>query len=184
MENRISVLKSEFEISQRVNELAGEIWDYYHVQRVGSIEVVQLLEGAAAFSRDLGRAIHRASDGKLEVAIQSMKVGSYNGTESSGEVKLFLDVQEPLQGRHVLVVEDILDTGRSVKYVMGRLGGHEPASLRLCVLLDKEGRRQEAVSADHVGFKIPNLFVVGYGLDYNRMYRNLPFIGVLEPTGK
>ena len=117
----------------------------------------------------------------LDVKIDFMSVSSYGGdTKSSGVVKIVKDLDEPLVGKDVLVVEDIVDSGRTLSYLLEMLKDRKPASLKLCTLLDKPDRRVVDVNVDYTGFKIPDVFVVGYGLDYSERYRNLPYIGVLK----
>lgn len=116
----------------------------------------------------------------LDLEMDLIQTSSYHGgTRSSGEVSLEKDLGEPIEGRHVLVVEDIVDTGRTLDYLMDLLQRRQPASIKLCTLLDKPSRREVDVPVDYVGFKIEDLFVVGYGLDYEERFRNLPYVGVL-----
>ena len=177
---KMRVLFSEDAISRRVWDLTTDISAHYRTRGIGSIEIVQLLEGASFFSADLARELYKANVEKLAIGIQSMKVRSYNGTQSSGDVQVVLDVQKSLQGKDVLVVEDIVDTGLTLERTLSMLRGHQPASLRVCTLLDKKERRKVDVPIDHTGFVIPDLFVVCYGMDCEGKYRALPFIGVLE----
>lgn len=117
----------------------------------------------------------------VPVFLDFMSVSSYGSdTTSSGVVKIVKDLDEPLKGKDVIVVEDIVDTGRTLSYLLGMLQGREPASLRLCTLLDKPDRRVVDVNVDYTGFQIPDEFIVGYGLDYDQKYRNLPYIGMVE----
>ena len=117
----------------------------------------------------------------LPVTLDFMSVSSYgSGTESSGNVRINKDLDEPLDGKNVLVIEDIIDSGRTLSYLMENLGSRNPKSLRLCTLLDKPDRRVTDIQVDYTGFVIPDEFVVGYGLDYAQKYRNLPFVGVVE----
>ena len=119
---------------------------------------------------------------QIPLALDFLEVSSYGAeTESSGVVRILKDLAQPIEGRDVVVVEDILDTGHTLSYVLEHLRGQRPASLRLCVLLDKPARRVIPVEIDYRGFEIPDKFVVGYGLDYAERYRNLPFVGVLKP---
>jgi len=138
--------------------------------------VVSVLKGAVIFVADLIRAMD------IPLGIDFIATSSYgNGDVSSGVVRILMDLGSSIRGRHILVVEDIVDTGRTLSYLMSMLETREPASLRLCVLLDKPERREAPVTANYVGFTIPDYFVVGYGLDFAEKYRNLPFIGVLKP---
>jgi hypoxanthine phosphoribosyltransferase len=168
------VLISEEELQAKVKELGALISQDY----VGKNPlVVSVLKGATIFVADLIRAMD------IPLGIDFIATSSYaNGDTSSGVVRILMDLGNSIQGRHVLVVEDIVDTGNTLSYLLNILSAREPASLRLCVLLDKPERRTVPVHADYVGFEIPDYFVVGYGLDYAEKYRNLPFIGVLKPA--
>lgn len=170
------VLVSEQEIAKRINEIAKKISnDYTSIQE--PLLMVCLLKGAAIFTSDLMRKID------LPVHLDFMIVSSYGDeTQSSSEVRIIKDLQEAIQGKHVLIVDDIIDTGHTLQKVSELLQSRNPASIKTCVLLDKKERRVTNSEADYKGFVIPNEFVVGYGLDYAQSYRNLPFIGVLNPT--
>src|SRR5690606_2286873 len=134
-------------------------------------------KGSIIFMADLSRAIN------IPHAIDFMATSSYGaGTHSSGVVRILKDLDKPIEGRNVLIVEDIIDSGHTLNYLVRILQERQPASLRIVTLLDKPERREVAHHVDWVGFSIPNDFVVGYGLDYNELYRNLPYIGVLEPA--
>src|SRR5207249_4908478 len=138
--------------------------------------LVSILKGALPFLADLMRAT------QIPLALDFLEVSSYGaGTESTGAVRILKDLANPIEGRHVLVVEDILDTGHTLSYVFDHLRAQRPESVRLCVLLDKPARRVIPIDIDYRGFEIPDKFVVGYGLDYAERYRNLPFVGVLKP---
>jgi hypoxanthine phosphoribosyltransferase len=139
--------------------------------------LVCILKGGVLFLTDLIRAIH------LPHAIDFMAISSYGGgrTESSGVVRIMMDLNSNIESRNVLIVEDIVDTGRTLSYIVENLRTRNPASLKICALLDKPSRREVNVHLDYIGFAVPNEFVVGYGLDYNELYRNLDFIGVLKP---
>ena len=139
--------------------------------------LVCILKGCVLFLTDLIRAIH------LPHAIDFMAISSYGGgrTESSGVVRIMMDLNSNIESRNVLIVEDIVDTGRTLSYIVENLRTRNPASLKICALLDKPSRREVNVHLDYIGFAVPNEFVVGYGLDYNELYRNLDFIGVLKP---
>ncbi|MBI2774029.1 MAG: hypoxanthine phosphoribosyltransferase [Chloroflexi bacterium] len=160
-------------IATRVAELGREITAEY----AGKDPVfVSILKGALPFLADLMRQV------PIAVSLDFLEVSSYgDSTETSGVVRILKDLAHPVEGRHVLVVEDILDTGFTLRYVLGHLRDQKPASVRLCTLLDKPARRIVPIQIDHKGFEIPDRFVVGYGLDYGERYRNLPFIGVLKP---
>jgi hypoxanthine phosphoribosyltransferase len=137
---------------------------------------VSLLKGALPFLADLMRQV------PIPLSLDFIEVSSYgSGTESSGVVRILKDLAHPIAGRHVLVVEDIIDTGYTLRYVLEHLEQQKPASVKLCTLLDKPARRIVPIQVDYRGIEIPDRFVVGYGLDYNERYRNLPFIGVLKP---
>ncbi len=136
---------------------------------------VCILRGAFMFLADLTRAVD------IPISVDFMAISSYGGkTESTGQVKILKDLDAVIEGRHVLIIEDIVDTGLTMDAVTRLLRTRKPASLKIATLLDKEERRIVPVKVDYYGFKIPNLFVVGYGLDYEERYRNLPFIGVLK----
>lgn len=167
------VLIGEEQLQQRIRELARQIEADYQGK---DLLMVGLLKGAVNFMVDLTRAMQRP------VAIDFMAVTSYGAsTESSGIVRILKDLDESIQGKHVLIVEDIVDTGLTLKYILELLGQRGPASLRVCTLLNKAERRLVDLPLDYVGFEVPNEFVIGYGLDYNQIYRNLPYIGVLKP---
>jgi len=160
-------------VKQRVRELARQIEADYQGR---DLLMVGLLKGAVNFMVDLTRAMQRP------VAIDFMAVSSYGAsTESSGIVRILKDLDESIEGKHVLIVEDIVDTGLTLKYILELLRRRGPASLRVCTLLNKVERRLVDLPLDYVGFDVPNEFVIGYGLDYNQIYRNLPYIGVLKP---
>lgn len=139
--------------------------------------LVCILKGGVLFLTDLIRAI------QIPHAIDFMAISSYAGarTESSGVVRILMDLNANIENRNVLIVEDIIDTGRTLMYITENLRTRNPASLKICTLLNKPSRREVDVQLDYVGFDIPNEFVVGYGLDFNELYRNLPFVGVLKP---
>jgi len=167
------ILIDEAAIAAKVRELGALIARDY---RGTDVVLVSILKGALPFLADLMRAI------PIHVALDFLEVSSYGeSTESSGVVRILKDLARPIEGRHVLVVEDILDTGNTLHYVLAHLQGQRPASVKLCALLDKPARRLVPIDVDYRGFSIPDKFVVGYGLDYAERYRNLPFIGVLKP---
>lgn len=163
------------QIQNRVVELAKRISEDYKGKE---IVLIGLLKGSFMFFADLVRNI------TVPVVIDFMMVSSYIKTDSSGEVKIHCDIREDIENRHVLLVDDIIDTGISLNYVRERLLQRNPASLKICVLLDKEDRRIVDVPIHYLGFKIPNEFVVGYGLDYENNYRNLPHIAVFKRANK
>ncbi len=138
--------------------------------------LVSVLKGALVFLADLMRAMD------LPSSIDLMEVSSYAGTETSGQVRILKDLSKPIEGRDVIVVEDIIDTGLTLNYLLGYLADRQPASIKICCLLDKPARRLADIPIDYIGFTIPDRFVIGYGLDYEERYRNLPYIGVLKPS--
>ena len=169
-----SVLLTEEQVQARIRELGAEISRDYDGM---SILLVAVLRGAALFIADLARDI------TVPVELDFMAVSSYgSSTKSSGVVRILKDLDEQIEGRHVLVVEDILDTGLTLKYLLKNLASRKPASLEVVTLLSKEGKRRVPISCKYVGFSVPDEFVVGYGLDFAEKYRNLPYIGVLKPS--
>lgn len=166
------ILVSQEQLQQRIQALAGEIAATYAGQQPLLISV---LKGSIVFLSDLMRAL------PCPHAIDFMATSSYGAaTESSGVVRILKDLDEPIEDRHVLIVEDIIDSGYTLDYLRGLLLARNPASLRIVALLSKPARRQVDVPIDWIGFEIPDKFVVGYGLDFAELYRNLPFIGVLK----
>lgn len=169
----LKVLLSEEEIKNKVQELGKIITEEY---RGKNLLLVTVLKGAVVFLADLMRAIDTPAE------IDFMVVSSYgSGVKSSGVVKIVKDLDVPLKDRHILIVEDILDSGLTLSYIKGILQDRGPASIRIVTLLDKPARRKADIKADYVGFEVPDDFVIGYGLDYDEKYRNLPYIGVLKP---
>lgn len=167
------VLLTKEQIEKRTAELAKQINEDYKGKE---LLIVCILRGAVIFMADLFKQL------TMNVEIDFLAVSSYGaGTTSSGEVKVVKDLAAPLENREVLVIEDIIDTGITLSYILEMLLQRKPKSLRLCSLLDKPSRRVIDLKGDYVGFEIPNEFVVGYGLDYNEKYRNLPDICVLSP---
>ena len=168
------VLVSEEAIQARVRELGQRISEDY---RGRNLTLVSVLKGSLPFMADLMRAID------VPVRIDLMEVSSYGGTstESSGLVRILKDLSASIAGEDVLLVEDIIDTGLTLNYLIRYLRGKNPASLRICTLLDKPARRLVEIPVDYTGFTIEDRFVVGYGLDYGELYRNLRFVGVLRP---
>lgn len=167
------VLFSEEQLKERVAQIGAQI-DHDYEGR--SPLLISILRGSFIFMADLARAI------TLPCTVDFMALSSYGaGTESSGQVKIIKDLTESIAGRDIIVVEDILDSGNTLHYLMKLLATRQPASIRLCVLLDKPSRRTKPVEVQYTGFSIPDHFVVGYGLDFAEKYRNLPYIGVLKP---
>lgn len=168
------VLFNEVELHGACKRLGEQITKDYEGK---DLLVVGILNGAIVFCTDLMRQIDR------QINIDFMSVSSYGeGTVSSGKVKVMKDLNGSIKGRNVLIVDDILDTGKTMLHLVDMLQQRDPASLKICVLLDKPARREEDIYADYVGYTIPDAFVVGYGLDYAEKYRNLPYIGVLDPA--
>ena len=173
MADKIRVLLTEEEVDARIGEIAAQISKDYEGQE---IHLICILKGGVFFTCELAKRL------SVPVTMDFMSVSSYGGgTESSGIVKLVKDLDESLEGKHVLIVEDIIDSGRTLAYLIEVLKQRQPADIRLCTLLDKPERRvKKQVKVDYVCFTIPDEFVVGYGLDYDQKYRNLPYIGVVE----
>ncbi|MBR2933799.1 MAG: hypoxanthine phosphoribosyltransferase [Clostridia bacterium] len=168
------ILFTEEQIQTRIKEIAAQIdKDYAGETPV----VVGILKGCFMFFADLVRQM------KTNIEIDFMSISSYgNNTKSSGEVKMIKDLDRTIEGRHVIIIEDIIDTGYTLKYLMTTLSARNPKSIRLCTLLDKKSRREVDVKPDYVCFDVGDEFVVGYGLDYAQLYRNLPVIGVLKES--
>lgn len=173
MADKIRVLLNETQVAQTIAELAEQISRDYKGKE---IHLICVLKGGVFFTCELAKRIC------VPVTMDFMSVSSYGaGTSSSGVVKIMKDLDESITGKDVLIVEDIIDSGRTLSYLMKMLWQRNPASIKLCTMLDKPERRVvEDVVVDYVGFHIPDKFVVGYGLDYNQKYRNLPYIGVVE----
>ena len=172
MAETIRELVSEQEVEARVCELGRQISEDYAGRQV---HLICVLKGGVFFMCELAKRI------TVPVSMDFMSVSSYgDGTSSSGVVKIAKDLDESLEGKDVLIVEDIIDSGRTLSYLIQILENRKPRSLKLCTLLDKPERRVKPVTVDYVGFNIPDEFVVGYGLDYAQKYRNLPYIGVVE----
>ena len=168
------VLVTEEEICAKVAELGERITRDYQGK---NLLLLGTLKGAVPFIADLSRAI------KLPLEIDYMAISSYgNTTQSSGVVRILKDLEGPIDQKHVLIVEDIVDSGLTLHYQMDVLRQRRPLSLHVCTLLDKRRERIKAVKLDYTGFQIPNRFVVGYGLDYAQRYRNLPYVGILKPS--
>ena len=175
MESSIQqILLSEEQIKARIREL-GEILTQEYQDK--DPVVVGVLKGVTVFYADMIREI------KVPCQMDFMWISSYSGTSTTGNMVVKRDVSADIKGRHVLILEDIFDTGNSLDFVYKHLMAKEPASLKICTLLDKPERRREGITLqpDYTGFVIPNEFVVGYGLDFNEHYRNLPYVGILKP---
>lgn len=169
------IMIDESALHTRIAEIARQIEADY--QTFEDLLLICVLKGGYMFLADLSRAIERPHQ------LDFMGISSYgSGTRSSGAVQIIMDLKEPIEGRHVLIVEDIIDSGRTLEYMRRNLLARGPASLRICTLLSKPDRREIDVPIDYTGFKIPDEFVVGYGLDFAEEYRNLPYIAVLRPA--
>ena len=169
----LKVLITQDEIQARTQELGDRLYERFHDKNPMFVGV---LNGCFIFMADLVRAA------QLKSEVEFIGLSSYkNATKSSGSVQITRDLQRDINGRDIIVVEDILDSGVTLSHVCAHLREMGPASLKICTLLDKPSRRQTDVKADYVGFTIPNEFVVGYGLDYDEHYRNLPYVGILKP---
>lgn len=169
---KIRVLIPEEEVDKKVREMAAEISKAYEGKE---LHLICVLRGGAFFMCELAKRI------TVPVTIDFMSVSSYgDGTESSGQIKIVKDLDDSIEGKEVLVVEDIIDSGRTLSKLMELLESRRPASLALCTLLDKPERRVVEVDVDYTGFQIPDLFVVGYGLDCAQKHRNYPYVGVVE----
>ena len=172
MAERIKVLLSENEVDKRIQAIGEQISKDYAGKEV---HLVCVLKGGSFFMCELAKRI------TVPVSFDFMSVASYGSeTKSSGVVKIVKDLDEPLKDKHVIIVEDIVDSGRTLSYLMQMLQERGPKSMAVCTLLDKPERRVMPIEVDYTGFEIPDEFVVGYGLDYAQKYRNLPYIGVVE----
>ena len=172
-EDVLRVLLSEDEIREKVRELGGKITADY---KNSNLMLVTVLKGAVVFLADLMRQID------VPAEIDFMVVSSYgSGVKSSSVVKIVKDLDVPLAGKDILIVEDILDSGLTLSYIKELLESRGPRSIRIATLLDKPSRRKVDLQADYIGFSVPDEFVIGYGLDYDEKYRNLPYIGILKP---
>lgn len=172
-EEDVKIMIPEEQVKKRIIELAQEFNFLYEGE---SLHLVGILKGSVFFLCELAKHL------TMPVTIDFMKASSYgDGTVSSGKVSITLDLTDDIKGKNVLIVEDIIDTGRTLKFLKEDLQKRGPKSLRICTLLDKPDRRtEEFISADYTGFVIEDKFVVGYGLDYAQKYRNLPYIGIIE----
>jgi len=172
MAEHVKVMLTEEEVDRRIQEIGDQISKDYAGRQV---HLVCVLKGGSFFMCELAKRI------TVPVSLDFMSVSSYGGdTKSSGVVKIVKDLDESIKDKDVLVVEDIVDSGRTLSYLLEMLRDRGPRSLRLCTLLDKPDRRVVQVNVDYTGFAIPDKFVVGYGLDYDQRYRNLPYIGIVE----
>lgn len=170
---KIDVLIPEEEVNERIKKLGEEISRDYGNE---PIKLISVLKGGAFITCELAKRITTPL-----VSMDFMSLSSYQGTTSTGVVKIIKDLDQPIEGENVIVVEDIIDTGRTLSYLMKYLGNRNPKSIKLCTLLDKPDRRVvDDVVVDYTGFVIPDEFVVGWGLDYDQLYRNLPYIGTVE----
>lgn len=173
MENigKIKTLISKEELQKRVEEMAKQISKDYEGK---DITFICILKGSVFFTVDLAKNI--PSNVKLEF----IRVSSYHGTESTGKIELKLDLKEDIEGKDIIIIEDIVDTGRTLSYLKEHLKTKKPKSLKICTLLDKKERRVCEIEPEYVGFNIPDKFVLGYGLDVDELYRNLPYIGYID----
>ena len=172
MKEKIETLISNTAIQKRISEIAEDISADYAGE---SLELICILKGGVVFMVDLAKHI------KVPVTMNFMDVSSYgNGTQSSGEIKILMDLDAPIEGKNVLLVEDNIDSGRTLSKLVEHLSNRKPKSLKICTLLDKPERRVSHVDVQYTGFTIPDAFVVGYGLDYAQRYRNLDYIGVIS----
>lgn len=172
MAERIEVMLSEEKVTKRIEELAAQISKDYEGKE---LHIICILKGSVFFTCELAKRI------TVPVTLDFMSVSSYgNDTKSSGVIKIAKDLDESILERDVLVIEDIVDSGNTLSYLLDMLQNRQPKSLKLCTLLDKPERRRKPVDVDYIGFEIPDEFVVGFGLDYAQRYRNLPFIGVVK----
>ncbi len=174
MAEHVEMLLTEEEIDKRIRAMGAQISQDYAGQ---NLHMIGILKGACFFLCELAKRV------TVPVSLDFMAVSSYgSGTSSDGTFQFRKDLDEPIEGKHVLVVEDIVDSGKTLSYLSELLRNRGAADVRLCTLLDKPERREVDVHVDYVGFQIPDAFVVGYGLDYDQRYRNLPYVGVVEPT--
>ena len=161
------------QIQNKVKELADRISNDYEGKEIITIGI---LKGAFMFYSDLVKSI------RVPLHVDFIHASSYIKTESTGEIKIHSDLQEKINGRHVLLIEDIADTGLTLQYIQGMLLERKPASLKICVFLDKKSKRQADIKLDYVGYDVPDHYLVGYGLDYENKYRNLPYISIFKET--
>ncbi len=171
MKERVEVLISEADVDKKIEEIGKQISKDYAGK---SVHVICVLKGGAFFMCELAKRI------EVPVSMDFMAVSSYAGTESTGSLKMIKDLDESIEGKDVIIVEDIIDSGRTLSKLVELLKTRKPASIKVCTLLDKPDRRVVDVHVDYTCFSIPDEFVVGYGLDYDQKYRNLPYIGVVR----
>ena len=172
MTERVEVLLSEEAVDARIKEIGEQISKDYEGKQV---HLIGVLKGSVFFICELAKRI------TVPVSLDFMSVSSYGSdTKSSGVVRIVKDLDESIKDKDVIVIEDIVDSGNTLSYLLEMLGDRKPASLRLCTLLDKPERRRKPVHVDYTGFQIPDEFVVGYGLDYDQKYRNLPYVGIVK----
>ena len=169
------ILITSEQIDKRVKELAAQISEDYKGQNP---VIVGVLRGSVLFFSNLVKNL------QIDCHLDFMALSSYSGTSSSGKVRFVMDLREDIKGRPVIIVEDIVDTGITARYLLELLKTRQPASIEICSLLDKPSNRQVEIKAKYIGFEIANEFVIGYGLDYNGLYRNLPYIGVFDESKK
>lgn len=169
--DEIKILINEARLEKRIIELAKEIEKDYEGR---DIVFLGVLKGCAMFLTELAKKI------KNDVAFEFIEVSSYEGTESTGNIKINKDITESIEGKDVIIVEDIIDTGRTLSFLVDLIKSKNPNSVKIATLLSKPSRRVIELNVDYIGFKIEDKFVVGYGLDYNQKYRNLPYIGYIE----
>lgn len=172
MKERVTVLIPEEKVEERIQQMAEEISRDYAGK---TVHLIGILKGSVFFVCELAKRL------TVPVTMDFMSVSSYgSGTKSTGVVKLIKDLDDPIMDKDVLVVEDIIDSGNTLSYLLKNLSDRKPASIKLCTLLDKPERREKEVYVDYQGFQIPDEFVIGYGLDYDQRYRNLPYIGIMH----
>lgn len=173
-DSEVEVLIEPQRLASRVREMGAQLTRDY---RGKELTIVSILKGAVFFASDLVRSID------LPLTMEFLGVSSYLGTETTGEVRITSDMTKPMAGKDLLIVEDIIDTGLTMKFIMENLQARHPASLKVCALLEKPARAVTRIDIDYRGFTIDDVFVVGYGLDYSERFRNLPFIGTLKSGG-
>lgn len=171
MSEKIEILITQEELDKRISEIAEQISKDFKGE---DITLVCVLKGGVMFMVDMAKKLNQ------KVEFEFIDVSSYEGTSSTGKLTINKDLETSVEGKHVILLEDIVDTGRTLSYLIEYLKEKKPASLKLCTLLDKPSRRVIDVNADYIGFTIPDAFIVGYGLDYDQKYRNLPYIGILH----
>lgn len=172
MSDNLRVFIEEDKVNARIKELGEQISKDYAGKK---LDVICILRGASFFACELAKRI------TVPVEMNFITVSSYDGTTSTGNVKIKNGLDDPIDGKDVLIVEDIIDTGNTLSRVKELFLAKNPKSVKICTLLDKPARRQVDIQSDYVGFKVPDEFIVGYGLDYNQLYRNLPYIGIFTP---